>query len=128
MPEYVVSVEAKGYGDPVDDGERFLAAVGSLQLNPEPQCAQDHDRNMLMITFPLEAPDAREAHDDAVELWSGVWDVAFPDMAPPTALAVSARLSEDRSLLAARAETASLRIDPATAPDDFDPNADLDEQ
>jgi hypothetical protein len=90
VPDYQVTIEAQGYGDAEDDGEAFLAAVEGLGMEPTPVCGIDDEKGMLMVTFELGAADAREAHDEALDVWSGVWEEAFPDMAPPQTLAIRA--------------------------------------
>ena len=75
---YLTTVEVKGYGQPVDEGEALEVALGE----PEGlsfRIGVDEERGLVRLTMEFEASDGMDAHEQALGVWADAWEVAFPD-------------------------------------------------
>lgn len=97
MDTYRVLLEAEGYGDALEDGTALKDALGAL-IGDDAATVAVSGRRMLMVVLTLPAADARDAHDEALELWAGAWERAFPDWPPTRRLVITCTPVEDQAV------------------------------
>lgn len=102
MERYEVRIEAMGYGQPEDETAALAEALiesdvamidGGLVNAAAPVAAEvmaDEGRGLLLVRLLLDAVHALDAHASALELWTEVWEQAFPEQAEPSIFAVTA--------------------------------------
>jgi hypothetical protein len=87
---YTTTVEAKGYGQPEEEGEKLLAALPDDSPDLAVAVGVDEQRGMLRIELVFDAENGLDAQEQTLDVWRSAWNTAFPDLGPTERIAITA--------------------------------------
>jgi hypothetical protein len=114
--DYVVNIELRAGGDLEEQADRLMTALerATEGMDADAVVAAAERTHMLMVAVSVDAGDGVDALDQARELFETIYADAFPDLAFPSILKITAAPEGTEGVAAPHTLEEADDLEPAT--------------